>query len=99
MCSENTVRSVPSTPECCQLSVHKHSFSTPVHPVVVHVASYMRSLAASRGDTETYKEQKIEKGNKRSSQTKKKAEGEEVAAGEEGGATQHSGTHGGRNGI
>lgn len=71
MCSENTIRSIPSTPECCQLSVYKHSFATPVHSVVVHVANYMRSLVASRGDTETHKEQKIEKGNKRSSQTKK----------------------------
>lgn len=62
----------------------------------------MRSLSASRGDTETHKEQKIEKGNKRSSQTKEEAgeeEEEEVAAGEEGGARQHSRTHGGRNGI
>lgn len=46
-----------------------------------------------------HKEQKIEKGNKRSSQTKEEAEEEEVTAGEEGGATQHSRTHDGRNGI
>lgn len=72
MCLENTVRSVPSTPGCCQLSVHKHSFSTLVHAVVVPVASYMRSLSASRGDTEMHKEQKIEKGNKRSSQTRRR---------------------------
>lgn len=49
---------VPSTPGRCQLSVHKHSFSTPVHPVVVRVASYMRSLSASRGDTEMQRKNK-----------------------------------------